>query len=168
MENLSNIIELLENNPLFALYELFKLVGSGLLVFLLGFLLEYKRRYNKKRNLRIALCSELIKCDILLSCSLELPPHKIYSNFNIEKLEKIYQELIPFISEKRCQQIADILDDLRYLHNEDLTEFIDIIPQTIDKIEALYKRLKTRNMPDIKNYKAEDKIERLIKKAYRN
>ena len=103
----------------------------------------------------------------MLSCSLNFPPDKTYSNFNIEKIEITYQKLIPFISSKKCQQLEDIIDDLRYLQNEDLKLFNDIVLDTIDKIEVLYKQLKSRNMPKI-NYKNIERITRLIKKIYRN
>ncbi|MBS7213027.1 MAG: hypothetical protein KH045_10880 [Megamonas funiformis] len=148
-------------------FELFQIVGSGFLVFLFTFFIEYRRRKKEEENLRILLCSELRKCCTLLSCSLNFPPDKTYSNFNIEKIEITYQKLIPFISSKKCQQLEDIIDDLRYLQNEDLKLFNDIVLDTIDKIEVLYKQLKSRNMPKI-NYKNIERITRLIKKIYRN
>ena len=78
-------------------------------------------------------------------------------------MEITYQKLIPFISSKKCQQLEDVIDDLKYLQNEELTSFKNIVLDTIDKIEILYKQLKLRNMPDI-NYKSKEKMERLVKK----
>ena len=148
-------------------FEIFQVVASGLLVFLFTFFIDYRRRKKEEKNLRILLCSELRKCCISLSCSLELPPDKTYSDFNIEKIEITYQKLIPFISNKRCKNIENVIDDLRYLRNEDLTSFHDIVLDTINKIEILYKQLKPSNMPNI-DYKSTERIERLVKKIYRN
>ncbi|RHG11807.1 hypothetical protein DW639_02465 [Megamonas funiformis] len=144
-------------------FELFQIVGSGFLVFLCTFIIEYRRRKKEENNLRILLCSELREYCILLSCSLKFPPDKTYSDFNLDKMETTYQKLIPFISSKKCQQLEDVIDDLKYLQNEELTSFKNIVLDTIDKIEVLYKQLKLRNMPDI-NYKSKEKMERLVKK----
>lgn len=147
--------------------EVFKVIGSGLLVYVFTYLIERNRRNTEKNNLCIALCSELRKCCILLSCSLELPPNKIYNDFNLQKIETIYQKLIPFISSEECQDIEDIIDNLNYLQDVDLTSFNDIVSKTTDKIETIYNLLKPENMPDI-NYKSKERIERLINKIYKN